>query len=175
MRSWLAALAEVLDVDVSAEAGVVGEVPAGVVRIFVDNDLVGVPEPAVDVAKVVRGYAKVEASKPEAGWATTAQTPDVGGAEAAVEVAVLPGMVEMVVGVVAAGIVAYPVVFVDVRGVGMAGMVDITTVGGRGWTVIRFGAVSGGWMRRRSTAAGMASAGMLLCNCRKGDKKSDQE
>ena len=58
-----------MDVDVGAEPGVVGEVPAGVVRIFVDDDLVGVPKPAVNIAKVVRSYAEVEASKPEAGWA----------------------------------------------------------------------------------------------------------
>ena len=85
-----------------------------------------------------------------------------------------PGVVEVVVGVVATGVVAYPVVFIDVRGIGMAGMVDVTAVCGRGCAVVGFGTVSGGGMRRRSTATGMASAGML-CNCREGDKRSDQE
>ena len=36
-------LPEILDVNVGAEPGVVGKIPAGVVRIFVENDLVGVP------------------------------------------------------------------------------------------------------------------------------------
>ena len=95
--------------DVSAEADVVGEVPAGVVGVFVDDDVVGVPVPAIDVGEVVGGYAEVEATEPEAGGAASDETPDVGGAEAGGEVAVLPGVVEVVVGIVGAGVVADPV------------------------------------------------------------------
>jgi hypothetical protein len=78
-------------VDVGSEADVVGEVPAGVVGIVVDDDVVGVPEPSVRVGEVPGGYAEVEAAEPEAGWTSSAETPDVGGAEAAGEVAVLVG------------------------------------------------------------------------------------
>jgi hypothetical protein len=52
-------LAEIHDVDVGAEALVVGEVVAGIVGVFVDDDVVGVPEPAVDEAEVVRRDALV--------------------------------------------------------------------------------------------------------------------
>jgi hypothetical protein len=162
-----------LDVDVGAEPGVVGEIPAGMVRIIVDDDLVRVPEPAVDIAEVVRGYAEVEASKPEAGRTSAAQTPDVGWAEAAGEMAVLPWMVEVVVGIIGACVVAYPVVFVNVWGVRMAGMVDEAAVCGRRSAVEGFRAVSGGGMRSAATAR-MAATGMLRSD-RKGDKRSDQE
>ena len=156
--------------DVGAEPCVVSEVPAGMVRIFVDDNLVGVPEPAVDVGKVVGGYAEVEASKPEAGWAAATQTPDVGGAKAAGEVSMLPGVVEMVVGVVATSVVSYPVVFIDVWGVGMAGMIDEGAIRCRRRSVVSLGAVSGRGMR--SGTARMASAGVLR-SYREGDKRSD--
>jgi hypothetical protein len=181
-------LTEILDVNVGAEPGVVGKIPARMVRIFVDNDLVGVPEPAVDIGQVVGSYAEVEASKPEAGRAAAAQTPDMRRTKAAGEVSVLPGMVEMVVGVVGAGFVAYPVVFIDVWGVGMTGLVYEVTVRwrrsavgrrnsvGRRSAMVWFGAMLGRRMRRRSPFARMASTtGMLLRGPREGDKRSDQE
>jgi len=40
---FIALLPEVLDVDVGAEAGVVGEVPAWIVRVVVEHEVVGVP------------------------------------------------------------------------------------------------------------------------------------
>lgn len=45
--------AEVLDVDVGAQTDIVGEVPALVVGIVVDDDVVAVPEPVVAEADVV--------------------------------------------------------------------------------------------------------------------------
>ena len=92
----------------------------------------------------------------------------------------LPGMVEMVMGVVGAGFVAYPMVFIDVWGVGMAGMVYEVTVRwrrsavGRRSAVVGFGAMLGRRMRR-STSARMASTGMFLRGHRKGEKRSDQK
>ena len=43
--------AEVLHVDVSAQPGVVGEVPAIVIRIVVDHDLIAVPQPVAAVGE----------------------------------------------------------------------------------------------------------------------------
>ena len=42
-------VAEIFPVDVGAESHVVGEVPAGMVGIIVDDDVVVVPEPVVGV------------------------------------------------------------------------------------------------------------------------------
>jgi hypothetical protein len=87
-----------LDVDVGAEADVVGQIPAGMIGVFVDDDLVGIPEPAVTEGVVVRGDAEIEAAEPEARRAASAKAPPMAGAETAVEMAVFPGVVEVVVG-----------------------------------------------------------------------------
>ena len=142
------------------------------VGVFVDDDVVGVPEPSVDVAEVVGGYAEVEATEPEAGGAASAETPDVGGAEACGEVAVLPGVVEVIVGIVWAAVVADPVGVINVRGVGVAGGVgEVVVVGWAGGAVVGFGAM-GGWWMGGSSAAGVAafrvaSALRVLGQCRR--------
>jgi hypothetical protein len=108
-------------VDVYAEADVVCQVPADVVGIFVDDDVVAIPEPAVAKADVVRSDAEIEAAEPEAAGTASGQMPYVAGAETAGKVAVLPRMIEVVVGIVGTGIVADPfAVGVNVGGVGMA-------------------------------------------------------
>jgi hypothetical protein len=77
--------------------------------------------------------------------------PDVAAAEATGEVAVLPGMVEVVVNIVMAGVVADPfAVGVDVRSVGMASFVGIVSIfDGMSVGLGRRGTVSRR-MRRRS-------------------------
>ena len=99
----------------------------------------------------------------------------------------LPGMVEMVMGVVGAGFVAYPMVFIDVWGVGVAGVVYVimvrwrrSAVGRRssvGWrsAVVGFGAMLGRRMRRSTSARMASTTGMLLSSYREGNKRSDQE
>lgn len=57
--------AEVLDVNVGAEARVVGEVPADVIGIVVDHDVIRSPVPVAAVVEVVGRYAEVESAKPE--------------------------------------------------------------------------------------------------------------
>lgn len=115
---------QIIYMDVGPEPDVVSEVPAFMVRVFVDNDVVAVPEPVVAEADVVGGDAEVEAAEPEAIGATAAEMPDVATAEAAGEAAVFPGVVEMVMGVVATRVMADPLaVRVDVRRVGMSRLV----------------------------------------------------
>src|SRR5580693_330199 len=60
------ASAEILDVDVSAETDVVGEVPAVVVWVVVDDDLVGAPVPVTAEAVVSWGDIEIETAEPEA-------------------------------------------------------------------------------------------------------------
>src|SRR5208337_255197 len=64
-RSW-SILSEKHDVNVSPQPHVIGEVPAEVIRILINHDLVRNPEPVIAKAVVVRGNAEVEAAKPEA-------------------------------------------------------------------------------------------------------------
>jgi len=156
-------LSEILNVNVGAEAGVVGKVPAGVVGVVINDDVVGVPEPAVGVVEVIGGDAEVEAIEEEAAAVSAAETVDIAGAEVAGEVSVGPGLVEVVV--VLAAVVPDPLaVVVNVGGIGMAwGVVVVSRrcAGGRavrGWgAVLRDVAAadvaSAAWV---STAAGTA-------------------
>ncbi len=96
------------------------------IRIFVDHDLIGAPVPAVAEGKVSGSDGEVETAEPEAFSIAAFNAPHVAFAEAAGEVTVLPGMIEMIVRIIAAGIVADPlVVGVDVRSVGVAIFVDV--------------------------------------------------
>jgi len=114
------AVAEVFDVAVGAEADVVGEVEAVVVGVFVDCDLVGAPVPVVAEAVVGGENAEVETAEPEAFAIAAFNAPDVAAAEAAGEAAMGPRMINMVMDVSTAGVMADPfAVGVDVRRVGM--------------------------------------------------------
>jgi hypothetical protein len=131
-------------VDVGAQSYVVGEVPAIVIRIFIDHDIVAVPEPVAAEAQVKGSDVEVEASEPEAVGTTSGKMPDVAAPEAAGEAAVLPGMIEMKTGVVSSVLVPDPLpVVVDVWGFGMAFMVANSRMGSFmrravvcGWTVV---------------------------------------
>ena len=115
------------------------------VGVFVDHDIVAVPKPVAAEADVVGSNAKVEAAEPETIGAAAAEVPDVAAAEAASKVAVLPGMVEVVVNIVMAGVVADPfAVGVNVRRGGMASLV-VEVRGLRRWMgcARRLGTVGG--------------------------------
>ena len=165
-------------VDVSSKTDVVGQVPAGVVGIFVEHYVVGVPQPAVAPLEVPRRDREIVSAEPEAVGAAAAQMPDVLGAESGGEMAVLPRVVDVVVGIVWAGIVAYPcTVGVDVGSAGMAGLIAEGVAGRRqGWSVTgrwgvgRCGTVRGR-RRRVASPAWVASAFWLLGQCCKREKQ----
>jgi len=118
--------------DVSAEADVVGQVPAVMVWVVVEYDLVGVPGPVVAEGVVSGGRTEVETAEPEALAVATFDPPRVTLADASGEAAMLPGMIKVIVGIIAAGIVAYPlIVGVHVRSFGVAGSVGIL------WSLLR--------------------------------------
>lgn len=148
--------------NVSAQPDIVGQVPAVVVRVFIDDDVIAVPEPVPAVTKVKGRDAEVEAAKPEAIGAASAKVPSVMRAETTGEVAVLPGMVEVIGNTWAVYIVSNPgAVVVDVRSFGMARhMFD--RLGGRAmrdWRTM-FGNVP--------STYGMAPSALasVLCKCR---------
>jgi hypothetical protein len=168
--------AEILDVDVGAESGVVGQVPAVVVGIFVDDDGIAVPEPIRGVVVIVGRHAEVEAAEPEAFAVSSAKTEHMAAAKAAIEAAVFPGMIDVIVGIVAAGIVANPlVIVVDVRGFRVVGLIaegaSILLRSGFGCAIFGCAILRGarrsasdgsGTSRGHVTAANIASATALL-------------
>src|SRR5712672_425940 len=115
---------EILDVDVCAEPGVIGQVPAVVVGIFVNDNGIPVPIPIANVAVVVGGDVEEEAAEPEALAISAAQMVDMTAAKAAGKAAVLPRMVNVIVGIIATGVVTDPLVVVmDVRSFRMTGAI----------------------------------------------------
>src|SRR5579864_460968 len=120
------AVAEIFDVNVGAESRVVGQVPAVVVGVVVNYDLVGTPVPIIDEAEVGGGNGEIETAEPEAFAVAALDAPLMAAADAAGEAAMFPGTVEVIFGIIAAGIVADPfVVGVNVRGFGMALFVGV--------------------------------------------------
>jgi hypothetical protein len=135
--------AQVFDMYVGSQSYVVGKVSAGVVGIFVNDNVIGVPEPVVAVADVIGSDAKVESAEPETVGAASGEPRYVAPAETSGEVAMFSGMVEVIVRIVGAAVVADPLAIgVDVRGIGMARLVVIVTgfLGGCG-----MGYAGGGW------------------------------
>ena len=110
VRGSVPLAAEKFDVNVGAESDVVGQIPADMVWIGIENDVVTIPEPVVAVSVVRRRNAEEEAVKTEALTASTSETVDMGGTKGAWEVSVLPRMGQVVTCVAPTGIVADPVI-----------------------------------------------------------------
>ena len=109
-----------MDVDVGAETNVVGKVKAVVIGVFIDHDVVAIPPPVITESDIKRGNAEIKSAEPETIGTASGEVPDMATTEAASEMAVLPGMVQVVVGIIAAGIVTDPFsIAVDMRGVRM--------------------------------------------------------
>src|ERR1700674_248612 len=152
---------------VGAEPDVVGQVPARVVRILVEDDVVPVPVPAIAVAVVVRGDAEEEAAEAEAIAVAALQPPDVVRAEGAREAPVRPGTIEVVVPVVPAGVVSDPtmVLSVHVRGVGMSRRLGEAAPS----ATVRGGRLAGGrTVRRRAVRRDVPTADFRPATLRAG-------
>ena len=99
---------KILNVHVGTEAHIVGKVPAGVVRIFVDDDLVRVPEPVRAEGEVGCSDGPEPTIEPEPAGTTALNDPGMLRAETARKVAMLPWLVEMIGRIVAPGIMTNP-------------------------------------------------------------------
>lgn len=110
------------------------------IGIVIDDDVIAVPEPIIAEGDIYRGYAEIEATEPESTGATSRQVPDVASTKATCEAPVLPGMIEVVVRIVAPGVVADPLaVGMDVRCVGVPALVVEVTVLLRGMWIVDWG------------------------------------
>jgi hypothetical protein len=143
-------VAHILHVDIGPETDVVGEVPAVVIRVVVDYDLIGAPIPVTAVAEIVRRYAEEESVKPEAVGASSAKAPDVPAANSTRKASIRPGTIEMIMRVTASRVMANPLVTprVYVRSIGMAPFVAVRRpIFGRSAVIATTSAIRG----RRST------------------------
>ena len=112
--------------NVGAQPHVERQIPADVVRVVVNHDLVIVPQPVVAEAVIIRGNAEIETAEPEAVASSTAQPPNVAAANSSRKVPVLPRVIEVVVGVPRTGFVSDPfAVGVNVRSIRVPGRIAI--------------------------------------------------
>src|SRR5579862_246554 len=104
------------------------------IRILVDHHLIAVPVPACDDVVIVGRYVPINVPEPEAFAVSSAQHEDVLRAEAAAEASVRPGLIDMVMRIAGARIVAHPliVVGVHVRKFRMTSLISGNAVLGRG-------------------------------------------
>ena len=110
--------------DVGAEANVVGQVPAHVVRIVIDDDVVTVPKPAIGQSDVKRRDAPEESAKAKPIRPAAAETPDMPGPDSAFESPMLKGVIEVEMSIVLTCVVPDPLaVGMNVGGFGMAGLI----------------------------------------------------
>lgn len=125
---------EIQNVNVSAESHVVGKIVAGIVRVVVEHDVIGVPLPAIYKDKVNGGNAEEEAAEPETIATASAKPPYMTRAESARETAVLPGVIEVVARIISAFIVPDPLIIAGMN-VGRVGVsspvVEFAVVRGR--------------------------------------------
>jgi hypothetical protein len=115
--------------DVSAQPRVVRQIPANVVRVFIDYDRVTIPEPVIAVGKVKRGDIEIEAVEPETLPVPPAQMVDMSMAKAAGKASMFKGMFNAKAFIFRAGIMTDPLIVpVNVRSIGMAGPVHKTVI-----------------------------------------------
>ncbi len=161
-------ITHVQHVNVHAETGIVGKIVANVIRIGINYDRVGIPEPAVAIRDIKRSHAPVEIVEPKTIWTAAAQVPYVAATKATVKAAVLKRMIEMEVRVRATLIMADPLaVVVDVRRFRVAFLVGVTSLRRR---FSRAG-VGSRAVRRDKTSANSAAttATAVLLVLRKGE------
>src|ERR1019366_10152954 len=90
-RAGRCALAsQIQHVNVHAQAYIIGELPAVVVRVVIEHDVVAVPQPAVRVAVLIRGDLEVVTVDIETLATAALHPPHMLGADRAGEASVLP-------------------------------------------------------------------------------------
>lgn len=107
--------------NIGAQSDVVRKIPANVVRIVVDHNVIGIPEPVIAVIIIIRSDREEPAANGKAFGVSAMDPPDVPRTDCTGEMAMLPRMVEVVVHVIASAVMADPVIVlgVNVRSLGM--------------------------------------------------------
>src|SRR5260221_8314226 len=99
---------QIHDMNVCSRSGVVGQIPARVVWVFIDNDGVAIPEPVTDVGIIERSNTEEETVKPETLPASASQMEYVLPPKASRKVPVLPRPVEMKSRMLASPVLSHP-------------------------------------------------------------------
>jgi hypothetical protein len=141
------------------------------IGIFINDDVIRIPHPAVHISYVVRRNHPIPAMEPEAIRAATFNSPNMVRAESPSEVAMFPWMVEMIVRIIASCVVPDPcAAVVNVRGVRMPGLIAEVAI------VIllrrrRLAMIGLGTMRRRLWGRRLVAL-MMLCEQRRSEEEA---
>src|SRR5208282_4871186 len=112
---------------VSPEPGVVSQVEADVIRIFINDALIRSPQPVGAQGNIRRGDTEIKPVEPESIRTSAREPPHMSLSESAGEVAVRPGLIDMVTGIVRSAIMAHPlIVLVDVGSLRVTGLIGKT-------------------------------------------------
>jgi len=107
-RERLRKSAQIHDVNVGPQADVVRQIPADMVRIVIDYNLIAVPKPIGAKIQIVRGYTPVEVAKPETARASASQSPYVTLSDPTRESSMFKGLIEVIVGIILPRVVPNP-------------------------------------------------------------------
>jgi hypothetical protein len=129
--------AKIHHMHISPESHVIGEIPAHVVGILINHDVVASPIPIAAIADIHRSDAKEKSTKPEPTRAASHEVPYVTTSKAAGEVAVLPRTIEMQGSGVAAVMANPGTVVVNVRGFGVTLLIAEARFGDLGWLAVQ--------------------------------------
>jgi hypothetical protein len=97
-------------VHIRSQPDVIAQIPAVVIRILIDHELIGVPKPVVAETNIIVRHGKIETSEPKSAGTASVDPPHMSPAESTGKMSVFPGMIEMIVSVVPAGVMADPLV-----------------------------------------------------------------
>jgi len=164
-----------LHVHIGSQPHVIRQVPAHMIGIVIDHNLVRVPQPTVAVTYIERRYAPVPVVEPEASRSAARQVPHMARAKPSRKVTMLERMVEMIVRIILACVVTDPFVPIHVGSIRMARLIaQVTrrcrqfrrTVKG-GWparrrSLMRISVVLGKYRHRKTSKAVNASAARIL-------------
>jgi hypothetical protein len=110
-------------VNISAEPGIIGKIPAYMIRILIEDYIIRVPAPIGTEGQIVGSDAPIPAVEPEAVGAAASKMPYMAGTKATGPMTMLPRLVKMIVGIIGTGIMAYPDFAIDVGSGRMAGFI----------------------------------------------------
>src|ERR1700689_3495780 len=93
---------------IGGKSHVVGEIPADMIRVVIDHDVVAVPEPVCAISGVEGCDREEECTHRKSVRVASVKPPDVARPDGTGKVTVFPGMVEMIVRIIAAGVMTDP-------------------------------------------------------------------
>ena len=117
-------LPQILHMHIRAQPLVVRQIPSRMIRIFINNDWVRIPQPTIDVRHVKWRYAPIPVVEPEPPRSSTREMPNMARPEPAGEVSMRPRMVQMIVRIIAPRVMTDPAIaWIDVRRIRMTRMI----------------------------------------------------